>query len=148
MISWDKLISRLDTIQHYYRILDAKLGLPIEEFLSSSDHYLVTERALHLISEAMIDIGNHIVAKRQLGKPQTYAEIFRILSGEKMITESLGEKLAAFSGLRNILVHDYTGLDRRRLYLEANDNKEDIIAFVDQIRKVIVGFKEMQERNK
>jgi len=133
----DKIVKRLILVQEYYQLLEKKLLIPKEEFLKNPDNYLSAERLLQLISEAMIDISNHIIAKKQLGKPETYSDIFMILSKKGIISEELGEKLLIFAGLRNILVHDYLGLDRERLYLEAKDNKDDIIIFITQIRQFL-----------
>lgn len=133
----DKITKRLSVIQENYRLLEIKLDLDKEAFLQNPDNYLTTERLLHLISEAMIDIGNHILARKQLGKPETYSEIFIILAKKNVIRKELGDKLAVFAGLRNILVHDYIGLDRERLYKETKENKEDIKSFIDQIGQYI-----------
>ncbi len=130
-------MKRLTIIQNYNRILTQKLALPQEEFLSNADHYLTTERVLHLISEAMIDIGNHIVSRQQLGKPESYSQIFQLLGEHGVITVDLGKKLAAFAGLRNILVHDYIGLDRSQLYEDAQRNKGDILEFIKQIQQFV-----------
>ncbi len=133
----DKIVKRLILVQEYYQLLEKKLLLPKEEFLKNPDNYLSAERLLQLISEAMIDIGNHIIAKKQLSKPETYSDIFTILSKKGIITKELGDKLLIFAGLRNILVHDYLGLDRERLYIEAKNNKDDIITFISQIRQFL-----------
>jgi uncharacterized protein YutE (UPF0331/DUF86 family) len=141
VISRDKVLKRLTTIQSYYRILEQKLALSKEEFLSNADNYLAAERVLQLISEAMIDIGNHIVSRRQLGKPETYGQIFQLLGDHDIITVELGKKLVAFAGLRNILVHDYIGLDRSQLYKDGQKNKGDILDFINQIQQFITNEK-------
>lgn len=133
----DKIVKRISLIQEYYQILGKKLNLSKNEFLKNPDNYLTTERLLHLISESMIDIGNHIIAKQQLGKPESYSEIFTILVKKDVIDKELGDKLVIFAGLRNILVHDYLGLDRERLYEEAKENKNDILAFVTRIQQYL-----------
>lgn len=133
----DKIVKRISLIQEYYQILEKKLNLSKEEFLKNPDNYLTTERLLHLISESMIDIGNHIIAKQQLGKPDSYSEIFTILVKKGVIDKELGDKLFIFAGLRNILVHDYLGLDRERLYKEAKENKNDILVFVTRIQQYL-----------
>ena len=85
----------------------------------------------------MIDIRNHIIAKQQLRKPENYSEIFTILVKKGIIDKELGDKLLIFAGLRNILVHDYLGLDRERLYEEAKENKNDILVFVTRIQQYL-----------
>ncbi|MFQ5979885.1 MAG: DUF86 domain-containing protein [Candidatus Heimdallarchaeota archaeon] len=82
-------------------------------------------------------MGNHIVSRRQLGKPETYSQIFQLLGDHDVITEALGKKLVAFAGLRNILVHDYIGLDRSQRYEDGQKNMGDILDFINQIQQYI-----------
>lgn len=74
------------------------------------------ERYLQLAIECALDIGNHIIADRNLRKPGTYAEIFEVLAENKVISRKLLGELEGMAAFRNILVHDYVRLDRERVY--------------------------------
>ncbi len=74
------------------------------------------ERNLHLAIECLLDIGNHIIADRNYSKPESYADIFKILSDEHVISQELYNNLEGMAAFRNILVHDYLRLNRKRVY--------------------------------
>lgn len=57
--------------------------------------------------EASIDLAMHIVAEKKLGLPQSSREAFTLLEAEDIIPSSLGQKMKAMVGFRNIAVHDY-----------------------------------------
>lgn len=65
---------------------------------------------MHLAIECMLDIGNHIISDRDYPKPETYAEIFRILADKGVISEQLFYSLEGMAAFRNVLVHDYLKL--------------------------------------
>ena len=52
-----------------------------------------------------------VVADMDLGLPQEYKDVFRILANNNIISEPLGKKLESMTGMRNILVHDYLRVD-------------------------------------
>lgn len=49
----------------------------------------------------------HLIATKKLGIPQTSRDAFDILCNNKIIDESLAQKMKAMVGFRNIAVHDY-----------------------------------------
>ncbi|MFO7982658.1 MAG: DUF86 domain-containing protein, partial [Desulfuromonadales bacterium] len=74
------------------------------------------ERNLHLTIECMLDIGNHVISDRGYPKPESYADIFRILADRDVIPRDLCEELVGMAAFRNLLVHDYLRLDREKVY--------------------------------
>ncbi|MEB1805969.1 MAG: DUF86 domain-containing protein [Bacillaceae bacterium] len=57
--------------------------------------------------EASIDLAMHLIATKKLGLPQTSREAFDVLHENKIISESLNQRMKAMVGFRNIAVHDY-----------------------------------------
>jgi uncharacterized protein YutE (UPF0331/DUF86 family) len=57
--------------------------------------------------EASIDLAMHIVAEKKLGLPQSSREAFTLLEKADILPSSLGYKMKAMVGFRNIAVHDY-----------------------------------------
>ena len=49
-------------------------------------------------------------------KPEDNQEAVSILFGKKIISENLASSLEGIAGFRNILVHEYGKIDRRRVY--------------------------------
>jgi uncharacterized protein YutE (UPF0331/DUF86 family) len=108
--------ARLERVREYLDILDSVLKFDERIFLSDPFIYSTAERNLHLIIEALIDIGNHVISDRGYPKPETYAEVFRILRDRDVISENLFNQIDGMTSFRNLLVHDYLKIDRKQIY--------------------------------
>jgi uncharacterized protein YutE (UPF0331/DUF86 family) len=74
-----------------------------------------------------IDIGAHLIAELNLKLPSDYRGVFAALLPTGLDAE-LGDRLGRAAGMRNILVHDYLGLDDE-VVLSALENLEDLRLF-------------------
>ncbi len=75
-----------------------------------------TERNFHVAIEAPLDVGSFIIAKKGWSTPSTYHEVGRRLAEQGVLTVEESSRLSSMAGLRNILVHIYTGVDHEMLY--------------------------------
>jgi len=81
----------------------------------------------------LIDIAQYIVAKKKLGFPSTYRELFEILEEAGYISE---EELKAFKRLvflRNLIAHEYYRISENEL-LEMVNLLEKCSDFVNRIK--------------
>ncbi|RCX32269.1 type VII toxin-antitoxin system HepT family RNase toxin [Thioalbus denitrificans] len=106
-------LQRLDEYLHHLRDIEKKGKVA---YLSDPLLRGAGERYLQLGLEILLDIGSHIIADRGLSKPETYADIFRLLHEAGLLPEPLNRKLQGLAGFRNILVHDYLKLDSERVF--------------------------------
>ena len=82
------------------------------------------ERTLHLSLETFLSIGEMLISEFKFKKPDSYAEIPKILMENKVIPKNLAEKLIDLAKFRNVLVHEYLYLDREKVYQHLlNDRK-------------------------
>jgi len=88
--------------------------------------YGSTERFLHLTIEALIDIGNHIISDKDLGKVDRYRDIPIVLYKNNYLDENMKDIFIKIIGFRNILVHDYLDIDKKRVYEILNENLSDL----------------------
>ena len=105
------------------------------EFEQDIDAQLITERSLQIVAQAMLDIGNHIIAHFGWGKPDSYKEIIIILSQHDVIPREYQLALEGLAGLRNILVHDYLSINPEILFKDMNSGIIAIDAFIRGIEK-------------
>lgn len=113
---------RLERLRDYLNILQKVQQYDCSRFVNDPFIHGTAERNLHLAIECLLDIGNHIIADRGYDKPESYADIFRILHQNKVIQDQLYKNLEGMAAFRNVLVHDYMHLDRSRVY-QAIKNK-------------------------
>lgn len=74
------------------------------------------ERFLHLCIEALLDIGNHIIADEELGDVGRYSDVAKILFEHHFLNEAEKNLFIQIIGFRNILVHDYLDLDLKIVF--------------------------------
>lgn len=87
-----------------------------EEFLEDFHLYGLAERYLQLSCQVVLDILNLVIIEGEWEKPEDNQEAVSILFGKKIISENLASSLEGIAGFRNILVHEYGKIDRRRVY--------------------------------
>ena len=65
--------------------------------------------------QIVIDIACHIVGKYNLGNPNSYGNCVELLVKFNYIDESLGKNIRSMIKLRNLLAHEYTLIDVKKL---------------------------------
>lgn len=66
--------------------------------------------------QGMIDICNHIAARKARRAPTTYGDCFTVLAEIGILNKTLALNLKRLVGLRNILVHRYWQVDDEKIY--------------------------------
>lgn len=130
MVDKDVVINRIKHLEDNINYLEKINDFDQKTFSSTQDIYYRFERALHLAVEAVLDLGNHLIADQNLETPDSNRDIFRILFENEIIGYELKEALIKMAGFRNILVHDYLDLDRELEYEIIKNNIGDIKEFM------------------
>jgi uncharacterized protein YutE (UPF0331/DUF86 family) len=108
-----------------------------DEFLADWRIYGLAERQLHLSLETFLTIGEMIIAEFDFAKPDTYADIPRILFENKVIARQLKDKLVDLARFRNVLVHDYLYLNHEKVYEHLQKDSKIIKKFIDAVKKFV-----------
>jgi len=119
---------RLGKLDEYLAILHRLRGYTFEEFVADPEHYGSAERFLQLAIEALIDLGNHVIADLRLGTVDWYSDIPRLLCEAGYINPETRENWIRMIGFRNVLVHDYLEVDRKLVYEVMQEHLEDFEA--------------------
>ncbi len=136
----DEIASKLEQLGEYVDILKGYQHFKIEDL--QADHTLkgAVERYLEIALECTIDIGEMIISREKLERPETYQEVFLILGEHGILPEDFAVKFAPSAGLRNILVHMYTKIDIGRLYYYLQNNIDDIEQFGKYIAQYLTKY--------
>ena len=70
------VLARLKLITKYYNTLEEFRSISLDEFLADFRQQLIVERLLQLMTQAAIDINDHILSKLNSGKSYTNFEAF------------------------------------------------------------------------
>ena len=95
------------------------------------------ERYLQLAIQCVLDISNHIVADLRLNLPADNRELFEMLAEHKVLSKSLSARLTSMAGFRNILVHEYLEIDRKRVFGALKNDLGDFEKFIRAVPKLL-----------
>jgi uncharacterized protein YutE (UPF0331/DUF86 family) len=132
--------SRISKLREYLKILRELRRERKQVFITNYKIYGLAERYLHLSIECVLDIGNHIISKLELEKPETYQEILLILGQNSILPSRFAKKIAKMAGFRNILIHNYIKINKEIVYKHLQEDLPDfekfiryIISFLDKL---------------
>jgi uncharacterized protein YutE (UPF0331/DUF86 family) len=98
------------------------------------------ERRLQLAAQVAIDVSNYLIARFRW--PRSSREtLWDVLARERVIAPSLAEELRGLSGFRNVLVHEYLGID---LDIVTNALLHDV-GQLEDFRARVLDFLEAQQ---
>ena len=104
-----------------------------EQFVADFHLFGNTERYLQLSIQAIIDSTHLVIIDLDLARPDDNYEAISILHEQHVITGALAQTLTKMVGLRNILVHEYGRIDRKRIYTVLTTQIRDLEEFQKQL---------------
>ncbi|WP_042701861.1 type VII toxin-antitoxin system HepT family RNase toxin [Thermococcus sp. PK] len=135
----DKITKLMLEAENSLQNLNELSNLPEEEFLKNK-HYIASAKYNLLITiEACIDIAYHIISKNRMRLPRDYADSFKVLVENNVISEDLSKRLMLMARFRNRLVHIYWDVDDRMVYHYIKENISDVEEFLKRIRELLFG---------
>jgi uncharacterized protein YutE (UPF0331/DUF86 family) len=136
MVRPEVIRKRLNKIDEYLTVLQRLQRYGRDEFLSDPERYGSAERFLHLAIEALLDMGNHVIADEGLGVVDWYSDVPRIFLEKRVISSALSEKWIRMIGFRNTLVHGYIDVDRTIVYEVLQNGLGDI----EELKRVFARY--------
>jgi uncharacterized protein YutE (UPF0331/DUF86 family) len=98
---------------------------------------LSLERAVHVLIEAVLDVGNMMIDGFIMRDPGSYEDIIDILIDEKVLPEREEEAYKRFIQLRKKIVNEYTAVDHELLRTTLAAHQAVIESFSTNIRKYL-----------
>ncbi|RSK28439.1 DUF86 domain-containing protein [Bacillus sp. HMF5848] len=98
---------------------------------------LAFERAVYVIIDGVLDVGNAMIDGFIMRDPGSYADIIDILEDEKVVPHSVGEQLKQIIELRKMLTQQYFAMDHDVLYKTTHEFLSAAQKFPTYIREYI-----------
>ncbi len=136
-ISKDMIEAKFDIIERNLKFLGEFKNAEDSSFLKSYRDVQATKYSLLEVTEACIDIANHIIAAKSYRRAERYSEMLEILSEEKIIDNKLADRLSDMASFRNLLVHKYGDIENKRILEIIKKDLKDIEAFMLQISRFL-----------
>ena len=127
-------LSQLDT---YLQQVSEFSGITLEEYQGEWKIQRIVERTLQMMIETCVDIANHLISDRGMRSPTSYADTFRILKENRIVNDSLHDSLEKMVKFRNIVVHQYEGVDAGIVLTILKNHLVDFEQFRDAVNAYI-----------
>ncbi len=130
-----KILRKLELLDEYLR----KLFLLRErvknkkDFFSNFEIQAAVERYLQLGCQVIIDTMDLVIIEENLEKPDSRMEEISLLYNSGIISEKMAQKLEDIVKFRNILVHEYGEIDKKKVYKNFLSKMEDFEEFKKEI---------------
>ncbi|MFH1968001.1 MAG: DUF86 domain-containing protein [bacterium] len=134
-----KILEKLENFQEYLNYISQLKKEAKSEKVFLSDFHLFgnTERYLQLSIQIIVDVSHLLIIDLGLERPKDNYEAISIIYAHKIISEKMVNKLIKMVGLRNLLVHEYGKIDRKKIYKILKEQTEDLKNFKKQVIKFI-----------
>lgn len=135
MVDLALALRKLTSLSEYSKQIGEFSTITVEEYRSDWKVQRIVERTLQMMIELCADVAGHIIADSALRTPETYADTFRVLGENSILTveqTSVMEKMAKF---RNVVVHQYEAVDAEIVVLILRKHLDDFQLFSDAIAR-------------
>jgi len=140
MVDKERLAKCIRDLEEYLAHLGQLQQYSKDEFLSDWRVHDLADRQLHLALETYLTVGEILISGCGWRKPDTYADIPRILHENKVLGGPLRDQLVTLARLRNVLVHDYLSLDHERVYQHVHADGQIIREFIDAVKEFVAAL--------
>jgi uncharacterized protein YutE (UPF0331/DUF86 family) len=90
---------------------------------------------LFVALQECLSLAAHWLSDAGLDVPTSYAEVFSRLGERGVVARDLAERLAAASGLRNLVAHRYGVRDWGRIHEISSTRLDDLLAFCEALAR-------------
>ena len=132
LVDRDLVFLKIQELEKYLHELEKYRGITAEEMENDLAKLWTVQHGLQLSIQIILDTGNHILAEKGISIKE-YAEIFPELARLGIIPKDYAEDIKGMAGLRNLLVHEYAGIELERIAAFINNNLGDFNHFAGYI---------------
>jgi uncharacterized protein YutE (UPF0331/DUF86 family) len=129
VVDRDVLSARLSALESYLAELRGFRERSKDEFVREPALHDLAERYLHLACEAVSDAAHHVIADEGFRQPEGYKDAIEVLREEGILEDGLAERVKAWMGFRQVLVHLYLKIDHERTWKAIQEDLGDLEEF-------------------
>jgi uncharacterized protein YutE (UPF0331/DUF86 family) len=130
MIDRKIIKNKFQELERYLKELENLKATPWVEFSASLSRQWTILHGLQLSIQALMDVGNHILAAIGENQIEDYVDIIDKLGEKNIIPNEFAQQIRGMAGLRNILVHEYAMVDLTKIYDIVQNRLDDFRNFI------------------
>lgn len=131
MVDVALVLRKLASLADYRQQLGEYATITVDEYRSDWKVQRIVERTLQMMIELCADVAGHVIADDKLRTPETYADTFRVLGENGILSVDLVAVMEKMAKFRNIVVHQYEAVDAEIVVLVLRKHLEDFTLFSD-----------------
>jgi len=105
------ILRKLSELETNLKQIREFAGMTLQVYNADWRTQRIVERTLQMMIETCADIANHIVSDRGMRAPTGYADTFSVLMENAVINPDLSTIMEKMAKFRNVVVHQYEGVD-------------------------------------
>ena len=129
MVSKEKIFQKFTLLDDNLKILKDIAKKPVNTFIKDKILIGSAKYYLQVSIECCLDVANHIIASERQRVPRDYADTFKVLEEEGLVSATLGNRLQQMAKFRNRLVHLYGDIDDKNVHQYIKKDVEDLVEF-------------------
>ena len=133
MVDLEKTRGKLEIIRRCLNRLEQLRQVDRREFLADFRQADAAKHNLQVAIEAMIDVANHVIARKGYAIPASHTEAFETIAREGWVRPEDVPAYVAMARFRNRIVHIYEDVNDERVYQILMDNLNDFRSFLGSI---------------
>ena len=133
MVDKTLILRKLAELEEYLGQIREFSSVSAEDYSSDWKTRRIVERTLQIMIELCIDIAGHIISDRKLRVPVSYADTFKSLAEDGLITPHILDVMAKMAKFRNIVVHQYENVDTEIVIMILRKHLDDFLVFRDAV---------------
>jgi uncharacterized protein YutE (UPF0331/DUF86 family) len=130
-----KIASVRDAVARIHEVLPAKP----DAFRADRTAREVVILNLFVALQDCLSLAAHWLSDEGVEVPQSYSQAFLRMGERGIVPGDLADRLAAASGLRNLVAHRYGALDWDRVHEIASTRLDDLVAFCEALARRACG---------
>ena len=109
----DKMLlgRKLTEMETYLKQINEFSTISVSAYKKDWKTQRIVERTLQMLIELCIDIAGHVISDKEMRLPTGYADAFKVLMENKIISRKLFTKMEKMAKFRNLIVHQYEKID-------------------------------------
>ncbi len=127
------ILRKLSELDEYYLQIREYDKVTVTRYSSDWKIQRIIERTLQMMIETCADIATHIISDQGYRVPKSYADAFKVLGEEKIISNKLLNALEKMAKFRNIVVHHYDKVDAEIVVGILKKDLKDFMNYKDSV---------------
>jgi uncharacterized protein YutE (UPF0331/DUF86 family) len=137
VLDHERILAKVDELDGYQRELTQIVPATYAEYLEKGEKRRACERLLQISIQCVIDICGLLVAGFRLGLPAEEEDLFEKLERAHFLVPEITKMLQTMRGFRNILVHEYGGVDNAIVFQRATSGVRDFAVFRNAVLQIL-----------